>query len=83
MEPTDEFEQHLEELLAEAEQTASELRAELRELRSFRKVSSEALQRAEIERLEEHLAQTRVDWRKVREFFILAVREVRSKKDVG
>lgn len=83
MEPTDEFEQHLEELLAEAEQTASELRAELKGLRSLRKNESEALQRAEIERLEEHLAQTRVDWRKVREFFILAVREVRSKKDVG
>lgn len=78
---SDDFEQHLEELLADAEQTAHELRAELRELRSIRKKGSEALQRAEVERLEHHLAQTRVDWRKVREYFVLAVREVRSKRE--
>ena len=78
---TDDFEQHLEDLLADAEQTASELRAELRELRSARCKSEEARQREEINRLEEHLAQTHVNWRQVRDFLIQAVREVRSEKE--
>lgn len=83
MEAQDEaFEEHLESLLEEAEQTVRELRTELKELRTLgKKESDEARQHAEIERLEEYLAQTRVDWSRVRDFFVEAVHEVRAKKE--
>lgn len=75
------FEAHLEAMLAETEETARELRVELRELRSQREEGARrAAQHAEIERLEEHLAQTRVDWAKVRQFLEEAVRELRDKR---
>lgn len=75
----------LEEMLVEAEETVARLRAEL-ELRRVQADDqrTEAAQHAEIDRLEEHLANTKVRWSEVREFFESAWRELlRSEPAVG
>lgn len=82
MDPT-EFESHLEALLEEAEETARGLRAELRRVRANAEFDQRAAQHAEVDRLGEHLAQTQVDWAKVRAFFEEAVRELRETQNGG
>lgn len=67
-----ELEAELEKILREAESTVAELRRELAEQRRRR------LQHEEIERLEEHLANTRVRWEEVRDFFQEVLHEVRG-----
>lgn len=67
-----ELEAELEKILREAESTVAELRRELSEQRQRR------LQHEEIERLEEHLANSRVRWEEVRDFFQEVLHEVRG-----
>ena len=66
-------------LLAEAERTVEELRAELsarQRLRARKEVT--AAQHAEIDRLAEHLANAQVHWGQVRSFFEAALDELRE-----
>ncbi|QNG20222.1 hypothetical protein G4H71_13260 [Rhodococcus triatomae] len=66
----DDLERELERSLADAEDTVALLRRELASRRTHR------LQHAEIDRLAEHLANSRVRWHEVRVFFEEAFREV-------
>lgn len=69
------LEAELEKILREAESTVLELRRELAEQRQRR------LQHEEIERLEEHLANSRVRWEEVRDFFQEVLHEIRGQGD--
>lgn len=68
------LEHQLEAILREAESTAAELRRELADQRERRR------QHEEIERLEEHLANSRVRWEEVRDFFQEVLHEVRGEE---
>lgn len=69
-----ELEAELEKILREAESTVVELRRELAEQRQRR------LQHEEIERFEEHLANSRVRWEEVRDFFQEVLHEIRGQE---
>lgn len=73
-----EFETRLEEMLEEAEETVRRLRSELKTIRAQAEETSLAAQHREIEQLEKHLEESKVDWAKVRAFFEDAIREVRE-----
>lgn len=78
----DDIDRELEEMLIDAEQTATRLRQELARRRAQRVAAhEEALQHAEIERLEEHLERSKVQWREVRAFLEEALREWVDEKD--
>lgn len=61
-------------LMTETEETVNRLRAELAERRQH------AAQHAEIERLEQHLAEATVNWSKVKEFFEEVLRELTGRR---
>lgn len=69
-----ELEAELEKILREAESTVVELRRELAEQRQRR------LQHEEIERFEEHLANSRVRWEEVRDYFQEVLHEIRGQE---
>ncbi len=69
-----ELEAELEATLKQAEAAVAELRQELDAARAQRR------QREEIDRLEEHFAQTRLRWEEVRSFFDDVLRELREQK---
>ncbi|MFD1716203.1 hypothetical protein [Georgenia deserti] len=75
--PPRSIEEELEEILREAESSISALRKELAEQRL------RARQHAEIDRLEEHLASTRVRWSEVRAFFDEVIDELRRRRPVS
>ena len=64
------LDRELEQLLAEAEETVVRVRRVLESRRDH------AVQHAEIDRLEEHMARTQVRWAEVRHFFQTAFREL-------
>lgn len=68
------LESELEAVLREAEATVVALRHELEEKRQQRR------QHQEIERLEEHLANTRIRWEEIRVFFEEVMRELRGER---
>lgn len=68
--PRDDLDRELEEMLAEAEQTVAQLRHALQTRREY------GAQHAEIDRLEEHMANARVSWREVRNFLEIVWREI-------
>lgn len=73
------MESHLEDLLAEAEETASRLRRELAELRARPVAESEEddeEKHAVIDDMFNNLQETQVHWGKVRSFIEAAVREL-------
>lgn len=70
-----ELEDELAAVLEQAESAVAELRRELAEARTLQE------QHEEIERLEQHFAQTKVRWEEVRAFFDEALRELREHKD--
>lgn len=69
----DHFDRELEKLLSEAEETVVRVRRVLESRRE------NAAQHAEIDRLEEHMAATRVRWAEVRNFFETVLREFVSR----
>lgn len=68
-------ERELERIVAEAEERLAEVRRELAERRR------EAAQHAEIDRLEEHLANATVRWGEVRDFFDDVITHLRAPDD--
>ncbi|MEG3615773.1 hypothetical protein [Isoptericola haloaureus] len=71
------LEQELARVVAEAEARLAEVRRELAERRL------QEAQHAEIDRLEEHLANATVRWREVGEFFEDALQQLRSGRPDG
>lgn len=72
-----ELEYELAAVLEQAESAVAELRQGLAEARALKE------QHEEIERLEQHFAQTKVRWEEVRAFFDEALRELREQKEPG
>ncbi|GAA4912756.1 hypothetical protein M3B43_03895 [Nesterenkonia massiliensis] len=70
--PRPETEAQLEQVLRETEAAVADLRQELD------RIQSERLQRAEVDRLEEHLATATVRWSVVKEFLKVMVQELRG-----
>ncbi|UXA18563.1 hypothetical protein [Mycobacterium sp. SMC-4] len=66
----DDIDRELEEMLSEAEETVTRLRDALQARREH------GAQHAEIDRLEEHMANARVSWREVRNFLDIVWREI-------
>lgn len=78
----DDLDRELEQMLVEAEETASRLRAELAAYRAQSAEEEEReLQHLEIDRLEEHLRNSRIRWDEVRAFLEEAMRELRWRRD--
>lgn len=87
----DDLDRELEALLLETERTVERLKQELAERRAGHDVDAhgeladlsdderEALQHAEIERLEEHLAHAKIRWEEVRAFFEQVLRDLISR----
>lgn len=73
--PGADLDRELEQLLTEAEETVVRLRRELQHRRAF------AAQHAEIERLDEHMANARVRWGEVRAFFEDVLRQLLARED--
>lgn len=73
------LEHQLEKLLQDAEVTVASLRRELDDARGRREHEARLReQHAEIDRLQEHLAEAQVHWGAVRDFFEAALRELNS-----
>ncbi|WP_166845962.1 hypothetical protein [Isoptericola sp. BMS4] len=72
-------ERELERIVAEAETRLAEVRRELAERR--RRSAEHAAQHAEIDRLEEHLANATVRWGEVRDFFDDVITHLRAPGD--
>lgn len=75
----------LRDLLADAEGAVAQLRAELTRREEFARNATDdttgvdlEAQHAEINRLREHLAQAKVRWADVREFFVMVIEELRQ-----
>lgn len=83
----DDMDVQLERLLDEAEATVSKLRAELAESRRKQSAADGdldagdiAAQKAEVARLQEHLADAQVHWSEVRAFFEAALAELLARR---
>lgn len=78
----DDIDRELEQMLVEAEQTASRLRAELAAYRAqCAEEDQQELQHLEIDRLDEHLRNSRIRWDEVRAFLEEALRELGWRRD--
>ncbi|CAN3126780.1 hypothetical protein ACNUDN_02695 [Mycobacterium sp. smrl_JER01] len=66
----DDLDRELQQMLREAEETVAQLKDALRARRNL------SAQHAEIDRLEEHLANARVRWTEVRQFLNIVWREI-------